>query len=259
MTPVSAWQTYDQFFYALVAVAGTAAAASMVFRVMTRSKLAPWVHTLHGVVPPFLNVIGVLFALTLAFLANDTWSAHDRAVTAVYREADALHTLKVLAAQLPEPHGSQLRLQANDYARRAAAEWTLLAHRSASNEVTTSADRLLTALAQPALVTNADAQLRALMLQKAVEIREERDKRIALSQTHVNPLKWLGMAFLGLVTLLSVAVVHIEHPRAAATALVLFALSSAPTAAIVLAQGNPFQQPTGVSPAPLLGVLAERG
>lgn len=235
-------------------------AAAVVFRLMTRSALVPWLHTLHGVVPPFLNVISVLFALTLAFLANDTWSAHDRAVSAVTREADALHTFKVLAAQLPEPHGSQLRLQANDYARRAAAEWPLLAHRSTSSEVTTSADRLLTTLAQAMPVAGtADAPARALMLQKAIEIREERDKRIALSQTHVNPLKWLGMAFLGLVTLLSVAVVHIEHPRAAATALVLFALSSAPTAAIVLVQGNPFQQPTGVSPAPLLGVLAERG
>ena len=29
----------------------------------------------------------------------------------------------------------------------------------------------------------------------------DRDQRIALSQMHVNPLKWMGMAFLGLLTL----------------------------------------------------------
>ena len=46
---------------------------------------------------------------------------------------------------------------------------------------------------------------------KASEIRDERDQRVALSQTHVNPLKWLGMAFLGLLTLLSIAVVHVER------------------------------------------------
>jgi len=35
-------------------------------------------------------------------------------------------------------------------------------------------------------------------------------------------------------------------------AIMLFALAAAPTAAIVLVQGNPFQQPSSVSPAPIL-------
>ena len=89
------------------------------------------------------------------------------------------------------------------------------------------------------------------MLRQVVDVRDSRDQRIGLSQTHVNPLKWLGMAFLGFVTMLSVAVVHVEHPRAALVAIWLFALAAAPTAAIVLVQGNPFQQPTTVSPAPI--------
>ncbi|MBE0586738.1 MAG: hypothetical protein IH617_01690, partial [Hydrogenophaga sp.] len=42
-----------------------------------------------------------------------------------------------------------------------------------------------------------------------------------------------------------------EHQRAAATAIVLFAVAAAPTAAIVLMQGNPFQSPSFVSPAPI--------
>ena len=39
--------------------------------------------------------------------------------------------------------------------------------------------------------------------------------------------------------------------RTALVAMVLFALAAAPTAAIVLKQGNPFQQPASVSPAPI--------
>ena len=77
-----------------------------------------------------------------------------------------------------------------------------------------------------------------------------------MSQTHVNPLKWLGMGFLGFLTLLSIAVVHVDKPRAALVAVSLFALAAAPTAAIVLIQGNPFEQPTVVSPAPIAAVLA---
>jgi cytosine/adenosine deaminase-related metal-dependent hydrolase len=90
------------------------------------------------------------------------------------------------------------------------------------------------------------------------EVRDSRDQRIALSQTHVNPLKWLGMAFLGLVTMLSVAAVHVEQPRAALVAILLFAAAAAPTAAIVLVQGNPFQQPTTVSPAPIIAVYGNK-
>ena len=63
-------------------------------------------------------------------------------------------------------------------------------------------------------------------------------------------------AFPGLVTLLSLAVVHVENSRAAPVSRVLFALAAAPTAAIVLIQGNPFKQPSPVSPAPIAAAVA---
>jgi hypothetical protein len=47
---------------------------------------------------------------------------------------------------------------------------------------------------------------------------------------------------------------HLERPRAAFAAVLLFALAAAPTAAIVLIQGNPFQQPSSVTPAPIVAV-----
>lgn len=65
------------------------------------------------------------------------------------------------------------------------------------------------------------------------------------------------MAFLGFLTLLSVAVLHIDQPRATIVAVLLLALAAAPTAAIVLVQGNPFQMPTSVTPAPFESVIAE--
>ena len=113
---------------------------------MQRSPWAAWVRTLNGVVPPFINIIGVLFGLTLAFLANDTWNAHDRAMNAVYKEADALRSLVVLASQLEEPQRSQLREALTDYAQASVGEWSLLAQRKSSPEVSIKADRLLVML-----------------------------------------------------------------------------------------------------------------
>ena len=252
----SNWHTYDHYGYALIAIFGTFAAVAVIHWLMKRSPWAAWIRTLNGVVPPFINIIGVLFGLTLAFLANDTWNAHDRAMNAVYKEADALRSLVVLANQLEDPQRSQLRDALIDYANASAGEWPLLAQRQSSPEVRAKADGLLIMLGKPTIAKAASDNVQALMLRKVTDIRDDRNQRIGLSQTHINPLKWLGMAFLGLLTLLSVAIVHADNPRAAFVAIMLFALAAAPTAAIVLVQGNPFQEPSSVSPAPIAAAVA---
>lgn len=250
------WHTYDHYGYALIAVLGTLAAVVVIQWLIQTSRCATWVQSLQGVAPPFINIIGVLFGLTLAFLANDTWSAHDRAMKAVYKEADSLHSLATLSETLPAALKVRLRHALLSYALASAGEWPQLAQRAESQEVVERADTLLTLLASDEVAKAVGDNVQALMLGKASEIRDERDQRIALSQTHVNPLKWLGMGFLGLLTLLSVAVVHVDRPRAAFVSITLFALAAAPTAAIVLIQGNPFQHPTAVTPAPIERAVA---
>lgn len=242
---------YDHYAYAAVALFGTAFAAFALLRVLAAPRWRARMLTLGGVVPPFLNILGVLFGLTLAFIANDTWSAHDRAMSAVYREADALRTLDALARGLPEAQQAALRATVREHAAATAGEWQQLARRSSSAAAQQSADHLLGLVASPAMAQAAGASVHSLMLDAVVQLRNHRDQRIALSQMHVNPLKWMGMAFLGLLTMVSIAVVHVEHLRAATVAIVLFAVAAAPTAAIVLMQGNPFQTPSFVSPAPI--------
>ena len=250
----SLFHVYDQYIYALVALGGTMLGVALVQWFIQCSRWSDWAQSLHGVVAPFINIIGVLFGLTLAFLANDTWSAHDRATNAVFREADALRSLITLSDTLPEPLRAQIRAAMHDYAQASAAEWPMLARRESSAQVPVQADRLLKLMASQALAQTATTNVQSLMLGVS-EIRAQRDLRIGLSQTHVNPLKWLGMAFLGSVTLLSLAVVHIDRPRAALVAMLLFALAAAPTAAIVLVQGNPFEQLAPVSAAPIVATV----
>ena len=73
--------THDHYLYALVALLGTLFAVVAVLKVMTHPAWQGRVQSLRGVVPPFINIVGVLFGLTLAFIANDTWNAHDKAPT----------------------------------------------------------------------------------------------------------------------------------------------------------------------------------
>ncbi|MDK9697226.1 MAG: DUF4239 domain-containing protein [Siculibacillus sp.] len=226
---------HDHYGFALVALVGTFLASWALIAWMHDPRRATWLAGLDGVAPPFINIIGVLFALTLAFLANDTWSAHDRATTAVFREADSLRAIVSLTRVLPDSERLSIEGAVSDYARAAVdVEWPLLARRRHSPETSADLDRLLGRLAARSIGEAVGPAVHARLLAQAMEVREARDQRIALSQTHVNPLKWLGMAFLGFVTMLSVAAVHVTKPRAALVAILLFAAAAGPTAAIVL-------------------------
>jgi hypothetical protein len=254
---MAALSANDHYAYAFVAVVGTAFAVWLIDRAMRGEWSGPWIASLRGVVPPFINIVGVLFGLTLAFLANDTWNAHERTSNAVYREADSLRSLTNVAEQIDESSRMALRTALRNYRDAAVDEWRHLAGRASNPAAQEAGDALLSLASSKFFADSTGPTLHELVLRKVVELRADRDARISLSQTHVNPLKWLGMAFLGFVTLMSVAVVHAENRRAALTAMILFALAASPAAAIVLVQSNPFQQPAAVSPQPLVEALAQ--
>ena len=253
------WGAWDHYGFAAVALVGTFAASAALIAYMNDPRHGARLRVFAGVAPPFINIIGVLFALTLAFLANDTWSAHDRATAAITREADSLQAVVSLTRGLPDAARERLDRAVTTYAASAVeVEWPLLARRHASPDTAAHLDRLLAVVAGPDVAAGLGTAVHAEVLRQIIDVRVSRDQRVALSQTHVNPLKWLGMAFLGFVTMLSIAVVHVENTRAALAAILLFAAAAAPTAAIVLIQGNPFQQPTTVTAAPIAALAARR-
>ncbi|MDE2563571.1 MAG: hypothetical protein KGL48_15110 [Sphingomonadales bacterium] len=86
MSTERTWQTYDHYVYGAVATLGTFAAIGLITWLMTSPLWQGSIPHLTRTTGPFLNVLGVLFGLTLAFLANDTWTAHDRARGAVLQE-----------------------------------------------------------------------------------------------------------------------------------------------------------------------------
>ena len=247
---------YDHYLYALVALVGTILAAWFLLWMTLRSPWAAEIKTYRGVSPPFLGVVGVLFALTLAFLANDTWNAHDRALNTVYQEADGLRSITALAVHLPGPARGAVQGAVRTYATVTVdEEWPLLARRLSSQTASDQLDRLLELLAGNEVAATAPPAVHALMLTQAAQVRTARAQRIALSRTHVNPLKWLGMAGLGFLTMISIAMVHVDQARAEILAVAIFAAAAAPTAAIVLVQGNPFHPPTVVTSAPIRALL----
>ena len=251
------WHTYEHYIYALVAVTGTAL-ETLILAWMVASPVwdAP-LRDLKGLAPPFMNIVGVLFGLTIAFLSNDTWTAHDRARGTVLREADAIRGLDVLASTLPPANRAPLRAALATYAAESAAEWTTLSRGDAETAARAAADRLLSVAASPESAA-AGPTVQGRMLTEIATIREARDTRIGLSRAHVNPLKWAAMAFLGFLTEVAIAAVHVASPGAAIWGMVIFGLAAAPTAAMVLVHANPFQPPSAVKPTLIAEALTGR-
>ena len=248
---------FDHYMFAALGLVGTAAGAVGLIWLANHSRYAEWIHSYRGVAPNFLSVIGVLFALNLVFLANDTWHAHDQALDAVFKEAGALRGIVALADQLPAPVRSKVNATVRTYARLAVTtEWPLLGQRESSAEAAAELDTLVGLLASADVGRTLDSSVHSVILQQAVQVRTMRDLRVSLCQTHVNPLKWLGMAFLGFLMMVSIVMVHVDQPKGELLAVLLFAASAGPTAAIVLIQGNPFQQPTAVTSAPIAAMAA---
>ncbi len=246
---------YEHYTYAAVAVIGTLAAVWAVDHLLNRPAVAARTVPWRGVVAPFINVNAMLFGLTLAFIANDTWSARDRAMDAVFREADSLRSLLVLASALPEPARETMAGAVRDYGAAAAGEFAQLRERGVAPAAAAAADALLRRVAGGSAAAAGEV-VQAEMLRQVMRLRDDRDLRVSLSRTHLNPLKWLGMAALGFLTILSIAAVHLGAPKAGVLATALFALAAAPSAAIVLVQGNPFQEPAAISAAPILAAIA---
>ena len=248
---------HDQYALALVVLIGTYSAALALLWIAQKSHFAAFIGSFRGIAQNFLTVINVIFALNLAFLANDTWLARDRALDAAYHEAGNLRNLLDFATQLPDPLRDRLIGTIETYARLTASdEWPKLGRREDDGAVAGQLDALLAMLASPEVISALPSTVAGQLLHEGVQLRNVRDQRITFSQTHVNPLKWLGMVFLGFLTMVSIALVHVDQPRAQVMAVLLFATAAAPTAAIILIHGNPYQQPMAISAAPIAAIAA---
>ena len=253
---LEAFVTYDGYMFAGFAFFGTAIAALFLLWISQRSRYSTFIKDFRGVAAPFIGIPGILFALNLVFLANDTWGAHDRAQTAVYQEASALRSVMTVADQLPSPSRILVNSAVERYvAHVAAIEWPKLAHQQSDSQIYRDIAALTALVVSKEVANSLDQTSHAYLINQVDRIKEAHSQRVILSETHINPLKWLGMAVLGFITMISIVMVHVDQVKAEIIAVVLFVIAATPTAVIVLVQSNPFQQPTDLVPTPILCVV----
>jgi hypothetical protein len=198
----------------------------------------------------------VIFGLVVGFLAVQVWSDADRAQAAVDREASALRTVVLLSARFPGEPEDQMRALVRRHVRDVAEkEWPALAEQRATLRAIpvplAAALELALGLVPKSEGEKVAQREMVAALENALDARRQ---RIILSESRLNPVKWVGVMVLAALTLLAIALVHSDNRLAAAIAMAIFASAVAASISTLAAQNRPFGGQLGVTPDVLLEV-----
>src|SRR5262249_19797234 len=99
---------------------------------------------------------------------------------------------------------------------------------------------LTLAVLAPGLTATLPTAAHGAMLDGLVEVRQARLERLTLTAGVSDPMNWLAMLVLGVLTQIAVAVVQLERLRPQALALFVFATAFAATVVLVGLAEQPF-------------------
>ncbi|GBU19129.1 MULTISPECIES: DUF4239 domain-containing protein [Methylobacterium] len=219
---------------------------------LTRGR---WLR-LTGLVAPYFSSISVLLALFTGFVANDAWERQRQAVRTVQTEGDtavAIYDLS-LATVSDMAH---IRAHLAAYLRAVTGdEWHQMQTAQASPKAAEALALLLQAVVVPSVGADAGAASQTALLDLVLRLRAARSDRLSLAQSNSDETKWLALVILASLTLLALALVHIESPRAQVTAMTVFSIAMTSTLGLIALHERPFDGPLPVSAKPLSAALA---
>ena len=197
------------------------------------SPARPFFASCIGIAGPFFASVAVLFGLFSAFLANDVQHRNAEVKAAIFREADGLRTILRLDEALGAA-GSPVTVAAVDYVQSVLTkEWPAMRERVSAAEDLGALRNLTLAVLAPELTAALPTSVHQAMLQGLVEVRQARLERLALTAGGIEPMNWLAMLILGVLTQIAVAVVQLEHLRPQALALFVFTTAFAATVVLI--------------------------
>jgi hypothetical protein len=196
-------------------------------------------------------VVGVLYAVLLAFVVIAVWEDYRDTEAAVRNEAKALVDLHQVANVLPDPGGSSIRRHLIAYAKQVRhSEWHTMAEGVASQAAARDLNHLSQALFDGRPQEPKDIALYQHALRLLPVISDNRNERLDSSNGSVPAVLWLVMLAGSLITL--------GYPSffgtSSLTAQVLMTAALAALVALTLFVGLvldfPFTGEVHISPAP---------
>jgi hypothetical protein len=211
-------------------------------------------HVLRATTPSMLTPLSLVTGLLIVFIAQRVWSNFDRAHAFVAQETSAVRDTLLLADELPPDTRTKLRDDLRTYLRFIDTDdWPAMIGGRAGLDRwppgLTDAMATLIALV-PSGPGQAIAQQHAI---SAVErIVETRRGRILLSRTAIAPIQWIVIVILDALTLLTIAMVHLDRRATIVINLFVFSTAIGCCLALLMVNDRPFSSGgTTIEPATL--------
>jgi hypothetical protein len=216
---------------------------------LNKSKAAKWFSNGEDVVPPFISLPAILFALLITALASDVWQKHGSAKDAVIKEAAALRSMMHISQQLGD-QGALIEKSTKDYINAVITqEWPAMtkadhAHKESAFAALQSLDSTVSRIASNSKLPEFTAQ----RLQTALDtIQVSRLQRISLAHDAISIAKWAAAIVLAVLNLVTIAIVHIRKPRAMAISMALSILCIMATIHVLSLNRSPFVGTAAIS------------
>lgn len=249
-------QEFDYIALLVLGILATYATVGLIFWLINNShRIGETIRSLTSISPQLVATIGLLFGLYMAFFANDIWSIRDRSQTMILQEADGLRGILNVAESLSAEDGAPLAAAIRGYIGAAVQEWPLLAQGESSPQAHALLRRMThVAMGEP-LAGRMGFGAQWAVAHNLEKVQSARYYRLALSQKRGDPLKWFAVACLGTLTLLSVALVHLDNRRSQLVAMLIYASAISVGFTAAYLERSPFQAFV-VSPKPIAELVA---
>jgi hypothetical protein len=204
------------------------------------------------IVPPFLALPAILFALFVAALATDIWQKHQQAKDAVIKETVAIRSLVLMSHELGS-NGILLEKAAVNYINGVTSkEWSAMINREPETmNSALPALEALDALIVKMAIDPKFSQYNALRLNTSLEtIRLSRLQRLALAHDPISVTKWSACLSLAALTLVTMGFVHIRRPKAMIVSMALTVLCVVATMNSLSKNRSPYMGPAAISSKP---------
>jgi hypothetical protein len=216
-----------------------------------RSPMAAFWQSCAGLVGPFFQAVGAIFALYSAFLANDVWRTYEKAQTAVTREQQGIRELLRLAEAMG-PQGQRLRELTIAFGHASAPlDWTT----RHVPPVPAASVRWLFNETLFGSVAQAGPQVQNAAMNAIRDMRAGYLDRVEILTSTVGQGKWSAVFIFGVLTQIALVAVHLGKARAGMLAVTIFSIGMTASMIFILEFSEPFVEPFAVSLQPIYEAL----
>jgi hypothetical protein len=240
-------------------LAGVAALGAIVLGLAVRPLLSLELRRRHNdVTAAIFSVIGVTFAVLLAFVAMVVWEHYIAAKATSYAEAGSVRDVFYVSLGFSEPDKSLLRDGILGYAETVVSvEWPAQA-RGLSVASNSASLNKLNAIAADLKPTGAADDIRLAMLSLSLmRLSEAREQRLMAADTTVPAVVWIVTLIGGALTVAFASLLGVPSLGMHLAMSAVMAISGTLVLIMIIALNNPFRGDFRVSAEPFEQVIAQ--